>query len=106
MMVDEVNPLIGKNPDTDIFVSWTDPCLSKITRLRLLTDRGCPQYDVSYCVGVLKDGRDCYVGLGFHFIPRSKAKSIKSYLIDYAKEDGVYAKGLGLLDDSVISILF
>ena len=77
------------------YVDWTDKDLAKITRLRLLTDSGFPMWDVSYCHGVLKDGRTCEVQLPFSQLPkRGMAKAI----VEYAKQDGVYAKRLGIFD--------
>jgi hypothetical protein len=83
-------------------VYWNDPTLAKITRLRLLSDRGFPFWDVSYCYGVLKDGTYVRVDLPFHQLSKYK---MKADIIKWAKEDGVYAKGLGILDDSIISKL-
>lgn len=81
-------------------VQFGDPRLAKIARLRLLSDPGFPMWDVSYCYGVLKDGRKVRVRL-----PRNqfRKRSLISELIDMAKESGVYAKGIGLLDPEVIS---
>lgn len=81
-------------------VDWTEPGL-KITRLRLLTDVDCPFYDVSYCHGVL-DGKPVVVLLPFHQVP---VRFATAYLIAQAKEAGVFAKGLGILDKANWSIL-
>lgn len=72
-----------------------DERLAKIVRLRLLTDRMFPSYDLSYCYGVLKDGTNVRVHL-----PRSQfgKRTIKSEIIEMCKAERVYAKGLGLLD--------
>lgn len=80
-----------------------DDRLVKIDRLRLLTERGYPFYDVSYCYGTLRDGSHVRVYLGDTRLPR---KGTKGYLIQLAKEAGVYAKGLGLLDEGNWSILY
>ena len=76
-------------------VGWTDDRLSKITRLRLLTDPGFPLWDVSYCHGVLKDGRNCDVELPFSQLPKKK---MGNYIVNQAMRDGVHAKSLGLFD--------
>lgn len=87
-------------PDgTPIDVYWDEPGL-RITRLRLLTERGFPLLDVSYCHGEL-DGKTVRVQLPFHQLPR---KGTHRAIIEHAKRDGVFAKGTGILD--AISILF
>ena len=74
-------------------VEWTEKGL-KITRLRLLSDPGFPFWDVSYCHGFI--GKEpVVVILPFSQLPkRNKVKTI----IDYAKRDKVFAKGIGILD--------
>lgn len=74
-------------------VEWTEPGLI-ITRLRLLSDPGFPLFDVSYCHGVL-DGEPVDVLLPFSQLPK---KGISRAIIEYAKKDRVYAKGIGILD--------
>ena len=81
--------------DRKVNVYWNDPRLKKITRLRLLSDPGFPAWDVSYCHGELKDGTPCTVTLPFDQL---RKKKINSDIIDYAKRDKVYAKGLGIFD--------
>lgn len=74
---------------------WTEPGL-KITRLRLVSDPGFPLWDVSYCHGVLRDGTLVAVGLPFSQLPkRERAR----FIVQAAMRDGVYAKGLGILDN-------
>lgn len=78
----------------DETVPWTEKGL-KVTRLRLLSDPGFPAWDVSYCHGELEDGTKVHVELPFSQLPK---KRITSAIIAHAKRDGVYAKGLGILD--------
>ena len=61
-------------------------------------------YDLSYVHGQLADGtRVSITHLPAAFlVPR---RGIKGALIEWAKEEKVFAKGLGLLDDSNFSIL-
>jgi len=82
-------------------VDFTDSRLAKITRLRLVTDPGFPMYDVSYCYGELKSGEPVRVQLPRYQFSR---RNLKGQLIDMARESGVYAKGLGLLNPETISI--
>jgi len=81
-------------------VPWTTQGL-KVTRLRLLSDAGFPFWDVSYCHGVL-NGEPVEVMLPFDQLPkRNKLGAI----VKYAIKDGVYAKGLGILNPMIISTL-
>lgn len=79
-------------------VYWTE--VKQITRLRLLSDRGFPMWDVSYCKGITKDGDECYVTLPFHQLPK---RGMKAEIVRLAKQDGVFAKDIGILDDANIS---
>lgn len=74
---------------------WNHPDLARITILRLLSDRGFPMWDVSYCHGELKDGRPCRVQLPFDQLPK---KRMMGAIVQYARQDKVYAKGLGIFD--------
>lgn len=78
-----------------------DPELVRIDRVRLLTDPGCPVMDVSYVYGTLRNGTHVRVDIGASQISRQ----YKGALIALAKQAGVYAKGLHMLDNDVISIL-
>lgn len=86
--------------DRSLNVYWHDPRLGRITRLRLLSDPGFPWWDVSYCHGELKDGTPCTVTLPFDQLPKTKhgQGGIQRAIIEHAKKDGVYAKGLGIFD--------
>ena len=77
-------------------VSWKDKDLAKITRLRLLSDPGYPVWDVSYCFGQLRSGASVRVDLPFSQLPK---RNVVGAILQYAKRDGVYAKGLGILDN-------
>jgi hypothetical protein len=81
-------------------VSWNDKRLRQITRLRLLSDPGFPLWDLSYCWGVLRDGTKVDVRLPFDQLPR---KGMRRAIVEAARHDGVYAKGLNLFD--AISVL-
>jgi hypothetical protein len=76
-------------------VDWTDRRLSKITRLRLLSDPGFPVWDVSYCHGMLKDGTLCRVQVPFSQLPK---RNMMKVIIESGKRDGVFAKGLGVFE--------
>lgn len=73
----------------------------KITRFRILTDPGFPAWDVSYCHGRL-NGKPVNVDLPFAQMPK---RGWKRYVVEMAKKDGVYAKGLGILDPINISAI-
>lgn len=79
----------------------------RVTRLRLLTEKG-PGYrlwDVSYCHGELPDGTPVHVHGGPLGIAGHKGM-VKGELIAWAKSEGVFAKGLGLLDEANWSVLY
>lgn len=82
-------------------VDWTYEGL-RITRLRLLSDPGYPHWDVSYCHGLLPDGRHVDVRLPFSEL-RKWHKSLKQQIVEYAIQSGISAKRTGILD--VISTL-
>lgn len=75
-------------------VYWTEPGL-KVIRLRLLSDPGFPRWDVSYCHGLLGD-EPVRVRLPFDQLPRH---GMQRALVEHAKADHVYAKGLGILEN-------
>jgi hypothetical protein len=83
----------------------SDRRLVKITRLRLLTDAGCPWYDVSYCYGELSDGTPVRVWLGDGQISKGGKFGLKGRLVELARNAGRNAKALGLLDDYSISVM-
>jgi hypothetical protein len=76
-------------------VYWDDDRLDKITRLRLLSDPCCSWWDVKYCHGVLADGTLVNVTLPFSQLRKG---GINAQIIKYAREDKVFAKGLGVFD--------
>lgn len=76
-------------------LDWADDRFAHVTTLRLVSDVGLPFWDVSYCHGVDMNGRPCRVQVPFDQLPkRGRGKAI----VEYAKADGVYAKGIGILD--------
>ena len=75
---------------------WDSAELVRVERLRLISDPGFPMWDVSYCHGVMRDGEPCDVQLPFDQLPKNKPLR---RIVEYAKEDGVYARGLGILDN-------
>lgn len=94
--VHETNPIAKGYHDVEIKgrVDWSDKGLY-ITRLRLLSDPGFPWWDVSYCHGEI-NGERYYVNLPFCQLPK---KGMIKEIIYWAKRDGVYAKGIGILDN-------
>lgn len=73
----------------------------KITRLRVLSD--CGRGDVSYVHATLPDGR--VVPLHQDYPMGFYMRELKGELIKWAKSYGVFAKGLGLLDENNWSVL-
>lgn len=78
----------------------------KVTRVRLLTEvwpgrgRMC---DISYIHGALPDGTivPLYVD-----VVSTSLRELKGDFIEWAKREGVFAKGCGLLDESTWSVLY
>lgn len=97
--VNETNGLINGQDyhkvDRSEKVDWADGRLAKITRFRLLSDPGMTFWDVSYCHGILKDGTNVTVCLPFFQLNKWK---FKKEIVEYAKRDNVYAKGIGIFD--------
>ncbi len=81
----------------------------RISRLRFLTDPGFPYLDISYVHGVLPNGRNVRINVqGGCFGTIRKGRNSEPQmrdLIAWAKEEGVYGKGIGMLDQGVWSIL-
>lgn len=92
--LDARNVAIRENARTTVTLDHPD--LVEVTRLRLLTDPGCPFWDVSYCYGSLRDGTPVRVDIGVYQLPRF---GYKRELVKLAKASGKYAIGLGLLDN-------
>jgi len=88
--------------DEDRTTYWSDPDLWRIFRLRLISDPGFPYWDVSYCYGTLRDGTNVRVSLPFSQLPKRRWRA---EIVRYAKQDKVYARGIGILDETVVSML-
>lgn len=74
----------------------------KITRVRVLTEG--PFRDVSYINATLPNGEIVNVSVGVNNMThRSK---FKGELIAWAAREGVFAKGIGLLDEGNWSVLY
>jgi len=76
----------------------------RITRVRILKEYG--RCDISYIHATLRDGTVVPVrldmpssGIGLWY------REVKGEFIAWAKEEGVFAKGLGLLDEGNWSVL-
>jgi len=100
----ETNPI---TPEMILFresisetVHLTDPRLAKVDRLRLISDPDTPWWDLSYCYGTLHNGDHVRIQMPVWQFPKT---NLKRYIVEICKECGVYAKGLGLIDDEVIS---
>lgn len=97
----EINGLVDNKAyfavDRSLTVRLDDKRLSRITRLRLLSEPGYPLWDLSYCHGVLKDGTHVKVQL-----PRWQFKrgpgGLNGDLIAMCREAGVHGKSLGIFD--------
>ena len=96
MYGNETNPIDGARhhePDHLDVMCWDHPSLKQVTRLRLVTEPGHQFWDVSYCWGVTRHGTKVRVALPFDQLPRH---GMYKAILDAAKIDGVFAKGLGI----------
>lgn len=77
----------------------------KISRVRLLTENigGVRRCDVSYIHATLPDGATVNVSNGIDNL--TPYRNIKGEMIDWAKREGVYAKGIDLLNTGNWSVL-
>lgn len=106
-LVDETNP-IESGYYEDRAERWEFMSLKglseaggRVTRVRWLMEMG--RADLSYVHGVLPDGTPVHVqGACVYLVPRWE---MKKSLIQWAKSEGVYGKGIGLLDDANWSVL-
>ena len=87
----------------DEVVDLADKRLARITRLRLVTDRDFPMWDLSYCYGTLKDGSAVRVRLPQSQFPK---QGLNQSLVEMCKAVNVFGKGLGIFDPEVISKLY
>lgn len=77
------------------YVQWNHPDLKRIVRLRLLSDPGYPQWDISYCYGLMKDGSHVRVQLPMLNLPRSRnGKAMWACLYQYGNRDNVRVNAL------------
>lgn len=76
----------------------------KITRLRILGGGPSDGFrcDISYCHATLPNGDTVPVRVN---ASTGFIRSLKGDLIEWAKSEGVFAKGLGLLDENNWSVL-
>lgn len=88
---------------SNLTVDLADKRLVRITRLRLVTDRDFPMWDLSYCYGRLADGTDVAVRLPEWQFPKS---NLNGALIAMCKRAGRFGKGMGIFDPLVISKLY
>jgi hypothetical protein len=107
--VREDNPL--PSADYHETVDYTHPMTlrevqdagGRVTRLRMLTERGYPFMDISYIHATLPDGRTVSVqGTSF----RPTRRNTKGSIIEWARSEGFNAKRLGMLDEGNWSILW
>lgn len=121
----ETNPMI----DSDAYFAEAPEFMTlaefakaggKITRVRLLTERwpSGRKADISYIHGVIAPRSTTDAGIAAALTTRVSITDlpvtddlygkhgVKGVFIEWAKESGVFAKGLGLLDEGNWSVLY
>lgn len=80
----------------------------KITRVRLLTERwpSGRMADVSYIHAELPGGKIVPVNVGIDSGDLYGPKGVKARMIQWGKREGVFAKGIGLLDEGNWSVMY
>lgn len=78
-------------------INWESKELKEITRLRFISTSGHRNWEVSYCFGMDNNGNEVNVSVPFYQIPKGKG-NIHKVILDHAKEDKVYAKGLNIFN--------
>ena len=109
----ETNPLIDPDAyyESDfVFMNLSELAAKggRVTRVRFLTDfwPGMGKIaDLSYCHGTLPDGTRVHVNVTGGDLMGCPMNKITGELINWAKKEGVFAKGIGLLDRGNWSIL-
>lgn len=97
--VRETNPLdvsyreLQQTIDRQNPVAFTDPRLVRILRLRLISDPGHPEWEVSYCDGELEDGTRVAVSIPWQFF---RKRGLNGELFRMCKESGRHGKRLGI----------
>jgi hypothetical protein len=100
VLCNETNPLqdpdLFDKLDHGVTVALADKRLVRIERLRLIGYHPVewPEWEVSYCIGVMDDGRYVRVDLGDTFL-RPK---YREHLVELCKSAGRYGKDLGIFD--------
>lgn len=112
MTVNETNPLVDPaayyaEPVTRMDLAGLAAAGGRVTRVRWIGGEYIPGrgrcFDLSYVHGEVNGQRVMLVGLpGANLVPSAKRRGV---LVDWAKECGVYAKAIGLLDEGATSTL-
>lgn len=90
-------------PDIYMGLSDLQAAGGTIAQVRFIGEGRC--FDLSYVHGVLPDGTRVsvtHLPADFVLVPR---RHLKKRLIEWAKEEGVFAKGIGLLTEANWSLL-
>lgn len=74
-------------------VYWGDPELHTVTLLKLVSEANYPYWEVDSCTGVLGTGEMVNVTLPFSQLQK---KNIKGQIVDFARDENIFAKDLGI----------
>lgn len=98
----------GVSYDNEMTLGQVAKAGGRITRVRILTGNwgGRRFGDISYVHATLPNGTTVPVRIGVdNGIPLYGPRGLKATFIAWAKEEGVFAKGIGLLDEGNWSVL-
>lgn len=110
--VQETNPLpadYDHGNRRDVTLAQLAAAGGRITRVRLLTEVR-PGHgriaDVSYIHGIVLSATDTYAVRVTDYPSTGLLKNVGSDFIAWGKDSGVFAKGIGLLDRTLWSVLY
>lgn len=82
-------------------VKWNSEFLDRILSMRFSAMTNSPTLKFEYAIGVLVDGELVDVAVPFVELPR---RNYMGSMLDHARRDNVYLRGLGVFDRTVITV--
>lgn len=76
-------------------IYWKNSLLKTIDVLSLQSMTQAGIYEVGYCTGITQSGEHVFVTVPFKFLTKG---TIKEEILKFAKDENVFAKGLGIFE--------